>query len=96
MSTDLFKDRDELERLAGYYNDRIERLLVELRECLNRGRELEHGLTYREGLDIFRLTEQLKEAMTLRDGLGTHSATGQALYRWIAHPNKHPKPASLA
>jgi len=86
---------DELARLAGYYNNRINAHLDELRFFLARERELEHGLTYREFLDVQQIFHQLRESMALRDALGSHSATERELYRWIAHPNKHPKPAGL-
>jgi hypothetical protein len=86
---------DELARLAGYYNKRVNVHLDELRAFLARERELEQGLTYREFLDVQRIFEQLRESMVLRDAMGSHSATERELYRWVAHPNKHPKPAGL-
>jgi len=86
---------DELARLAGYYNKRINVHLEELRVFLARKRELEQGLTYREFLDVQRIFDQLRESMVLRDAMGSHSATERELYRWVAHPNKHPKPAGL-
>ncbi|NDE17466.1 hypothetical protein EBZ80_21310 [bacterium] len=81
-------------RLAGYYNKRIDELLDSLRRTLDAPRELTQGLTYREFLDIQRLCENLRESVTIRDTMGTHSNTDRDLYRWIAHPNKYPAPAA--
>jgi hypothetical protein len=86
---------DELARLAGYYNKRINGHLEELRVFLARERELEQGLTYREFLDVQQIFQQLRESIVLRDAMGAHSQTARDLYRWIAHPNKHPQPAGL-
>ena len=94
MAATTYND-DELARLAGYYNGRINTHLDELRTCLDRDRVLEQGLTYREFLDIARIFEQLREAMIIRDSMGTHSQTERELYRWIAHPDKNPKPTWL-
>jgi hypothetical protein len=94
MAATTYND-DELARLAGYYNGRVNTLLNELRTCLDRERQLEQGLTYREFLDIQRLFEQLRESMVIRDVMGGHSQTERDFYRWIAHPDKNPKPTWL-
>ena len=93
-----YADKDELERTAEYYNNCLKGLLVDLRRVLDRiDREPENevGLTYRECLDITRVSERLQEMLAIRDAMGTHSHTGRDLFRWIAHPNKNPKPAWL-
>jgi len=89
------RSADDMERIAEMYNRQIDAILLELRNVLDRKHELPQGLTYREGLDFFRLAERLKEAMLIRDAIGTHSQTGRELYRWLAHPNQNPQPTWL-
>jgi hypothetical protein len=85
--------KDDLETTAEYYNDKIAEHLNTLREMLDRPRQLEAGLTYREYLDIDRVYQYFKEAMILRSGCGTHSRSGRDKFMHIGHPDKYPAPA---
>ena len=91
----MSSERDDNEQTAEYYNGRIG---VELKATLAITQELVHAIedgksmTYGQFLTLKRAFESVEDAMHSRDKFGTHSQTGKARFRHIAHPERYPNP----
>jgi len=90
------QERDEFERTASYYNDRLPIELRKLYDAITPLLDSGTPLTYSQYLHLRQAFEMVEQTMHRRDMFGAHSDTGRALFRYIAHPEQYPAPEETA
>jgi hypothetical protein len=94
---EMSRRRDEFERMAEYYNDRLPIELSQLNRVLAAlVADDATAMTYSQFLQLRQAFELVEQTMHRRDMFGAHSDTGKARYRHIAHPEQFPAPAEPA
>jgi hypothetical protein len=93
----MTRERDEFERMAEYYNDRLPIELSQLNGVLAAlVADDADAMTYSQFLRLKQAFELVEQTMHRRDMFGAHSDTGRLLYRHRAHPEQYPAPGEPA
>ena len=91
----MAKEKDELEQLADLYSDNVNNAVLDgVRAWRAVEEHVRNGghVSYAQRLELSRVAEEIERLMAARDLFGTHSDSGRARYRHIAHPSKYPAP----
>lgn len=93
FGTEMTRERDDFERMAEYYNDRLPIELSQLNRVLAvLVADDATAMTYLQFLQLKQAFEMVEQTMHRRDMFGAHSDTGRERYRYIAHPEQFPAP----